>query len=119
MNARPAHRQSAMYLTGAALTPANADLAPFQVQIRAAYTDFFAMFQTPCLMGAPWNAEDDNGRSEVVVLSRKLNDKLFGGANSVGKMINLDNRDYRVVGVMDKWEPTPKFYDLNNNAYGE
>ena len=63
MNARPAHRQSAMYVTGAALTPANADLLPFQVQIRAAYTDFFSMFNTPFLMGGPWSAEDDNGRT--------------------------------------------------------
>ena len=44
MNAHAAHRQSAMYVTGAALTPANPDLLPFQVQIRATYTDFFAMF---------------------------------------------------------------------------
>ena len=42
MNAHPARRQSAMYVTGAALTPTNADLLPFQVQIRAAYTDFFS-----------------------------------------------------------------------------
>ena len=25
----------------------------------------------------------------------------------------------RVVGVLDRWEPTPKFYDLNNNKYGK
>ena len=41
-----------MYKTGAALTPANADLLPFQVQIRATYTDFFPMFQTPFLVAA-------------------------------------------------------------------
>ncbi len=119
MNARAARRQSAMYVTGAALTPANPDVLPFQVQIRAAYADFFGMFDTPFLMGGPWSAADDKGHADVVVISRELNDKVFSGANSIGKMVNLDNHEYRVVGVMGSWEPVPKFYDLNNNAYGK
>ena len=119
MNARAARRQSAMYVTGAALTPSNPDLLPFQVQIRAAYSDFFAMFDTPFLMGGPWSAADDHGRADVVVISHELNDKIFGGANSIGKTVNLDNHEYRVIGVMGAWDPIPKFYDLNNNTYGK
>jgi putative ABC transport system permease protein len=119
MNARTARRQSAMYVTGAALTPSNPDLLPFQVQIRATYTDFFGMFDTPFLMGGPWSAADDNGHADVVVISHELNDKVFGGANSIGKTVNLDNHEYRVVGVMGLWDPIPKFYDLNNNVYGK
>jgi putative ABC transport system permease protein len=119
MNARAARRQSAMYVTGAALTPSNPDLLPFQVQIRATYTDFFGMFDTPFLMGAPWSAADDQGHADVVVISHELNDKIFGGANSIGKTVNLDNHEYRVVGVMGLWDPIPKFYDLNNNVYGK
>jgi putative ABC transport system permease protein len=118
MNAKAAHRQSAMYVTGAALTPSNPDLLPFQVQIRAAYTDFFQMFDTPFLMGAPWTAADDKGHGSVVVISRELNDKIFGGANSIGRTVNLDDHEFRVVGVMGRWEPIPKFYDLNDDKYG-
>jgi putative ABC transport system permease protein len=119
MNAHAAHRQSAMYVTGAALTPSNPQLLPFQVQIRAAYGDFFGMFDIPFLMGGPWGAAEDNGHADVVVISKELNDKVFAGANSVGKTVNLDDHQYRVVGVMAPWEPIPKFYDLNNNAYGQ
>ena len=119
MNAHAAHRQTAMYATGAALTPANADLRPFQVQLRAAYTDFFPMFDVPFRFGAPWTAADDAGHAYVVVISSELNDKVFGGANSVGKTLNLDDHDYRVVGVVDHWQPMPKFYDLNNEKYGK
>jgi putative ABC transport system permease protein len=119
MNAKAAHRQSAMYKTGAALTPVNADLLPFQVQIRAAYTDFFSMFQTPFLSGGPWSADDDKNHADVAVITQKLNDKVFGGGNSVGKSLNLDNHEFRIVGVLGLWEPTPQFYDLNNDAYGE
>jgi putative ABC transport system permease protein len=119
MNAKAAHRQTAMYRTGAALTPANPQVLPFQVDIRATYTDFFPMFQTPFLVGGPWSADDDKNHTDVIVITQKLNDKVFGGGNSVGKTINLDNHDFRVVGVLGIWEPTPQFYDLNNNAYGE
>jgi putative ABC transport system permease protein len=119
MNAKAARRQSAMYKTGAALTPANADLLPFQVQIRAAYTDFFSMFQTPFLAGGPWSADDDKNHADVAVITQKLNDKIFGGGNSVGKNINLDNHEFRVVGVLGAWAPTPQFYDLNNDQFGE
>jgi putative ABC transport system permease protein len=119
MSAHPARRQSAMYVTGLALTPANPRLLPFQVQVRAAYADFFPMFDVPFRYGAPWSADDDAARADVVVITRELNDRVFGGANSVGKVLNLDNHEYRVVGVLDKWQPIPKFYDLNNDKYGK
>jgi putative ABC transport system permease protein len=119
MSAKGATRQSAMYKTGAALTPANANLLPFQVQIRAAYTDFFSMFQTPFMAGGPWSADDDKNHADVAIITQKLNDKIFGGGISVGKSINLDNHEFRVVGVLGAWEPTPQFYDLNNDQYGE
>jgi putative ABC transport system permease protein len=119
MNAKAAHRQTAMYKTGAALTPANPQLLPFQVQIRATYTDFFSMFDTPFLLGGAWSADDDKNHADVAVITQKLNDKVFGGGNSVGKTINLDDHEFRIVGVLGSWEPIPQFYDLNNNAYGE
>jgi putative ABC transport system permease protein len=119
INAKAASRQTAMYKTGAALTPANPDVLPFQVQMRATYTDFFSMFQTPFLQGGPWNADDDKNHADVVVITQKLNDKVFGGGNSVGKTINLDNHEFRVVGVLRFWEPVPQFYDLNNDQFGE
>ncbi len=117
MNAHAAHRQAAMYSSGGALTPSNPELRPFEVHIRATYVDFFRMFDVPFRFGNPWSPSDDEGHADVVVLSRELNDKVFGGANSVGKSVNIDNHSYRVVGVADKWEPIPRFYDLNTGNY--
>jgi putative ABC transport system permease protein len=117
MNAHAAHRQAAMYSTGGALTPANPQLRPFEVNIRATYVDFFRMFDIPFRFGSSWSADDDAGHADVVVLSRELNDKVFGGANSVGKTVNIGNHDYRVLGVVEKWEPVPRFYDLNTGKY--
>jgi putative ABC transport system permease protein len=117
MNAHAAHRQAAMYSSGGALTPSNPELRPFQVRVRATFVDFFRMFDVPFRFGAPWSSADDDGHADVVVLSRELNDKVFSGANSVGKTVNLDNHEYRVVGVADRWEPIPRFYDLNTGKY--
>jgi putative ABC transport system permease protein len=119
MNAHQGKRQTAMYVTGLALVPDNVDLRPLQVVARATYSDFFGMFDTPFLFGGPWASADDQNHAEVVVITRELNDKVFGGANSVGKTVNLDNHEYRISGVLKDWDPVPKYYDLNNNAYGK
>jgi putative ABC transport system permease protein len=50
------------------------------------------------------------------VISAKLNEKLFGGANSVGRTLNIEGKDYRVVGVLDEWNPQPRFYDVVNSG---
>jgi putative ABC transport system permease protein len=119
MNAHAATRQAAMYVTALPLTPPSRDLLPFQAPTRATYTDFFKMFEVPFLYGGPWSASDDADRAFVAVISRDLNDRVFGGANSVGRTLNLDNHEYRVVGVLDRWQPLPRFYDLTTSKYGE
>jgi putative ABC transport system permease protein len=50
------------------------------------------------------------------VISEKLNQKLFGGASSVGKTINIDGKDYRVTGVLGDWNPKPVYYDVVNTG---
>src|SRR3546814_2170701 len=53
------------------------------------------------------------------VCSSDLNDKLFGGANSVGKTVRLDKSDFRIVCLLDEWRPTPCFYDMNSDRFGD
>jgi putative ABC transport system permease protein len=119
MKAHAGVRQSAMYETGLPLQPPDRDMLPFRVETRAAYTDFFAMFDVPFLFGGPWTSADDEGRAYVVVIGRELNDRLFHGANSVGKTLSFDKHDYRIVGVIDRWHPLPKYYDLTDAMYGK
>jgi putative ABC transport system permease protein len=52
------------------------------------------------------------------VISNKLNESLFGGADSVGRYMRFAEGEYRVVGVIGDWRPVPRFYDLHD-AYGE
>jgi putative ABC transport system permease protein len=77
------------------------------------------MFDVPFRYGSGWSATDDEARAKVAVISRALNEKLFGGGNSVGKTLLAGNNSLRIVGVLDEWRPTPKFYDLTNDRFTE
>jgi putative ABC transport system permease protein len=83
------------------------------------YSEFFPMLDVPFLYGSGWSMADDERRAMVVVINKSLNQRLFGGVNSVGRAIRLDGHNYRVIGVLDVWNPRPKFYDLANaDAFG-
>ena len=112
MRAHAAPRQAAMFRTGVVVTPPKAEQRPFAVDVRATYADLFAMFEVPFQYGSPWSAADDEARVPVVVIARALNDRVFGGVNSVGRTIRLDSDQYRVVGVIDQWSPAPRFYEV-------
>ncbi len=117
MRAHAAPRQTALYKTEFVVKPSDPRLLPFPVGGRAGYADLFAMFDVPFAFGGPWSAADDEAHTPVAVISRVLNDRLFGGADSVGRVLRLDKRDYRIVGVLRDWNPIPRYYDLQD-AFG-
>ena len=120
MNLLKAHRGTRQALmTGGAVPvqPAQSGLDPFFSDARYTTADFFAMFKAPFLYGHGWNAADDDAKARVVVITRELNDKLFGGKDSTGQTLRMDDVAFRIVGVLDSWRPTPHFYDLNTGSY--
>lgn len=108
--------QSAMYRMSPSIVPPDASKHPINVGGHAVYSEFFPMLDVPFKFGNAWGADGDAQRAAVVVISGKLNQKLFGGANSVGKTIDIDGKDYRVVGVLGDWNPKPVFYDVVNTG---
>lgn len=118
LRAHTAERQAAMYGTTADVTPPNSAQGSFQVQARATSADFFGMFDVPFVYGAPWSATEDESRVPVVVLSRALNERLFAGQNSVGRLVSLNGKAYRVVGVIRRWNPVPRFFDPFQGSFG-
>ena len=92
---------------------------PYQIVSRFTNTDFFPMFEVPFQYGGPWDAQADESAEPVVVLSKRTNGKLFGGQDSIGRAVQLDGRQYKVVGVLEEWAPIPKYYDLTNGAFDE
>ena len=116
MRAAKAPHQNVAFVSGLTLQSDDPAIKPYLIVARVTYNDFFPMFDTPFEYGGPWGNDADQGAQQVTVLSQQTNEKLFGGANSVGKEVTLENRRFRVVGVLKKWNPAPKFYDLENGA---
>ncbi len=117
LHARQARRQTLIYGSKWTVLPDDAQRQPFSQEGDAVSRDFFAMFDAPFRYGGGWSASDDDQRAAVVVISLALNQKLFGGANSVGREINLDAHAYRIVGVLDGWNPSPRFFDVVSSYY--
>lgn len=112
-------RQAAMFKTGFVLQPENESVLPFQTVARVTSGNFFTLFNVPFLYGGPWGSNADQNAEQIVVLSKETNDKVFGGENSVGRLVKLDKYYFKVVGVLDTWQPAIKYYDIQNGPFDE
>lgn len=109
-------RKVVMFSTGAVVSGVG-KLPPVPVGARVTTADFFAMFEAPFLYGNGWGGAADDAAQPVIVLSRTENEKLFAGANSVGRTLRLNDHEFRVIGVLDDWFPRPRYYDLNGGSF--
>jgi len=118
-DAGKAYRQVVSFKSGRVIQPDGDDVRPFRVDARATTSEFFAMFDVPFAYGSGWDQAADRAEERVVVLSWETNEQLFGGEDPVGRMLTVNGETYRIAGVLEYWNPVPKFYDLNNNPYEE
>lgn len=121
LHARKAARQAVMAMSQVKVTPQTQDGKSFYADGVMTTTDFFPMFDAPFRYGTGWASADDESREQMVVIAGFLNDKLFGGANSVGRTIRIDDHDFRIIGVLRPWAPQPRFYavHLGGRDYGK
>jgi putative ABC transport system permease protein len=89
---------------------------PFSTDIRVVSNDFFTMFNVPFRYGGAWTDASDKKPEQVIVIDQAMNEKLFGGENSVGRSVRVDQRTFKVVGVLAPWRPSVKFYDMTQSA---
>jgi len=119
MEAGKADKQAAMFKLSLPVQPENPEVKPFQSLGRVTYADFFAMFEPRFKYGGAWNHDQDAAHARVIVLGKDMNEKLFGGQDSVGKTVRMNGIDYSVVGVLDEWKLRTRYYDLTNGAFAD
>jgi putative ABC transport system permease protein len=112
-------RQAAMFESSLIIEPVNDEEMPFEATARVTTGDFFAMFNVPFIYGDGWDKAADANAEAMVVLTRQLNERLFGGEDSVGRWVTMNSTRFQVAGVIDTWEPTPRFYDPINGGFRE
>lgn len=111
--------QAAMFRTGQAIQSDNPDILPELRSVRVTDGDFFRLFSVPFLHGAVWSEQVDRQPAYEVVIGKALSLKYFNKENSVGEVLYLNRKPYQVVGVIDNWNPAPKYYDPTNGAFNE
>ena len=99
-----AHYQSSVYTRDAE----SKSLTRYGAQVRATTKGFFDLTDAPFAYGGGWQQPN----ALELVIGDSLNMQLFGGGNSVGKTIEIDDKMYRVVGVLKPWRLQPKFYHV-------
>jgi putative ABC transport system permease protein len=115
-------RQAVLYQLGAVLESPVPNVAPTLTRGLATGSELFAMLEAPFVRGGAWSPQDDERGGQVVVLREAIANKAFGATDPVGQLVRLENKDFRVVGVVpDNWEPEPHFYRLigGSGAFGE
>ena len=111
-SAKRANRQALVVDSPAKVRATDSTRPPLMLAMLSTTSDFFPMFDVPFEYGSAWAPADDSERARVAVISSNLNDKLFGGKDSVGKILRLKSSDVRIVGVLKPWRPSPRFYNV-------
>lgn len=119
LHARKGVRQAAMSGGQVTVVPPQGATRAFMADARYTTADFFPMFGVPFVAGDGWTASDDDQHARVAVIARALADKLYGTPHAVGRILRLGKYDFRVIGVIDDWNPEPHFYDLSMGNYAK
>lgn len=96
------HYQSQVYtreINSKSLTRHRAD-------VRATTPGFFKLTDAPFAFGGVWQQD----HAKQIVIGDALNQQIFGGGNSVGKVLEIDGKPFEIVGVLKPWNLKPLFY---------
>lgn len=111
----PGVQQTFNWSTYGILNVEDENITPIRTFASVTTSDFFTMFETPFLYGQGWDKNADENGDAVIVISKLMNEQLFGGINSVGQTVRINTEVLRVIGVMDTWNLTRRFYDRSFN----
>jgi putative ABC transport system permease protein len=62
--------------------------------------EFWQMMDFNFLEGAPFTIEDEKNKNFVAVINDATRKEFFGNESAIGKTINIDGQNFRVVGVV-------------------
>jgi len=88
-----------------------------QVVVRGTTTEFADMHNFEMDSGRFLSPEESESQSStVVVIGYSVADKLFSGTDPVGRSIKIDNKTFRVIGVLKK-HGAGSWADVDGSAY--
>ena len=109
-------RQSGMYKANLYVFPEPGAGRPTRTLTRMCFADFFPMFDVPFKYGSGWDRAADLGPEPVVVLERRRTTSCSAARTASARRSASRTATFRVVGVLDTWRPSVKFYDITQQA---
>lgn len=89
-------------------TQATANGQTINTSVQGVGADFFAIQSFEIEQGEFFTKDDELGLSRVAVLGSEVVTDLFGeGAEPVGETVKIDNRSFRVIGVLQEKDSSP------------
>lgn len=77
---------------------------------------FFELSKTKLLAGRIFTSEEDKNQARLAILGYELKQKLFGENEAVGEWVKVSNKNFRVIGVLEK-KGSAFFMDMDNLAF--
>ena len=104
-------RSAVFYASGVYARDAESkSMKRFDSAVRATTPGFFKLSNAPFAYGSAF----EKSRGMEVVIGDELNQKIFAGENSVGKVLELDGELLTIVGVLKPWTLRPLFYHASD-----
>lgn len=87
--------------------------AIYQSQLRGVEESYAASGQIDINQGRFFTEVEDKHHEPVAVIGADVQKGLFGEENAIGKEINVDGEEFRVIGTM--FRPNASFFDSSDN----
>jgi putative ABC transport system permease protein len=86
------------------------------VFVMATNASFINIDQTQVMEGRYFSDSEDKSLSQVVVLGANVRKDLFGDSNPIGRSIQIRDKRFRVIGVMEE-RGSVAFFDFDDFVY--
>ncbi|MCK5077292.1 MAG: ABC transporter permease, partial [Calditrichia bacterium] len=77
------------------------DNKKFEFNIKYTDSEFWHILDFNFIEGKPFSKEDVENGNQVAVISKETRKQYFNDENAVGKTIEADGKNFRVIGVVD------------------
>lgn len=79
-------------------------------------SSFFNLSAAKVDQGREFTDEEDKSQARVVVLGANLKEKLFGAEDPLEKYIKIGNKNFRVIGILEK-QGGSMFFDMDSIVF--
>lgn len=74
---------------------------PNQVSIKYTDSEFWEIADFDFIKGRPFNSSEYNNAAQVAVIDKKTSNTFFGTTDAVSKTLQIKNRTYKIIGIVE------------------